>query len=320
LPPGLCSSPPRLPCADPRFAGVNVLATIAISNYAGILASIRHRINGWGQGLFQANYTYGHALDENSSAGVFNFHTLSLTSPQDPNNLRGSYGSADHDVRHSFNANYVWEVPLKAAFGGRGWSALMNGWQLSGTAFIRTGFPYTVFDFQESETLTTNNYFGLLYAVPAGPIGPDLPCGKDAAFPRATSPCQPLQSGMDARFIESGCATGFDKGNLGTDCIGPPVSLAQGRNRFHGPHYFNTDFTIMKSTKLPGRENTTLKLGFQFFNLFNHPNFGFPDAGLSSPTFGLIGGLEQPPTGILGSQIGGDVAPRMIQLKAELKF
>ena len=332
LPAGLCTSPPVLPCADPRFSGITELNTNAISNYNGMVASFRHRFSRWTQGLFQANYTYGHAIDENSSGGIFIFHSLSLTSPQDPNNLRGSYGSADHDVRHSFNANYVWELPVKAALRGHGWDALVEGWQVSGTIFARTGFPYTVFDFEESGSLVGNNYFGLLYAVPAGPLSAELPCGKGAAVPLAPRPCQPPQvlfdpegnptPNSDASFVQAGCETGFNTGHLSASgfCDGPLVTFAQGRNRFRGPGYFNTDFTILKTTKLPGWENATLGIGFQFFNLFNHPNFGFPDPGLSSPIFGQILGLEQPPTSILGSGFGGNASPRMIQLKAELKF
>jgi hypothetical protein len=59
------------------------------------------------RGLFQANYTYGHAFDEVSNGGVGSFTFGSTLSPQDPNNLRGSYGPAEYDVRHSFNANYL---------------------------------------------------------------------------------------------------------------------------------------------------------------------------------------------------------------------
>jgi len=329
LPPTLCSSTLVPPCADPRFSGVTQITTNAVSNYSGTVASFQHRFSSWGQGLFQANYTYGHALDE--SSGLFTFTGIGLMSPQDPNDLRGSYGSADHDIRHSFNANYVWDVPVKAALGGRGWAAMVNGWQISGTIFARTGFPYTVFDFEESGNLAlSNNYFGLLYAVPAGPLGANSSCGESAALPLAPHPCQPQQvlaggttPNSNARFLQSGCITGFNRGNLpspkGT-CSGPPVDLAQGRNRFRGPGYFNTDFSIVKSTKLPGWEAATLRIGFQFFNLFNHPNFGFPDPGLSSPIFGEIFTLEQPPTSILGSGLGANASSRMIQLKAEIKF
>ena len=103
-------------------------------------------------------------------------------------------------------------------------------------------------------------------------------------------------------------------------CSGSAVSFAQGRNRFRYPSYFNTDFTVMKNTSLVGRDKVVLGIGFQFFNFFNHPNFGPPDNYSSDPSFGEIGTMEMPPTSILGAGLGGDVSPRMIQLKAQIRF
>jgi hypothetical protein len=74
----------------------------------------------------------------------------------------------------------------------------------------------------------------------------------------------------------------------------------------------------MKNTKISG-EKAVLGIGFQFFNFFNHPNFGFPDNYLDQ-TLGQIFYQEQSPTGILGAGLGGNVSPRMIQLKAQLQF
>ena len=74
LPAGQCGTPPVLPCSDPRFAGVTQWATRAISNYNGMVASFRHQFSGWGSGLVQVNYTYGHAFDEVSNGGVLSFH------------------------------------------------------------------------------------------------------------------------------------------------------------------------------------------------------------------------------------------------------
>jgi hypothetical protein len=34
-------------------------------------------------------------------------------------------------------------------------------------------------------------------------------------------------------------------------CGGPAVSFAQGRNRFRGARYLDTDFSVMKNTKIP---------------------------------------------------------------------
>ena len=76
----------------------------------------------------------------------------------------------------------------------------------------------------------------------------------------------------------------------------------------------------MKNTKIHGWEHATLGIGFQFFNLFNHPNFGLPNGDISNSTLGQIFNLEQSPTSILGSGIGGNAAPRMIQLKAQVQF
>jgi len=334
LPAGRCGDPIPDCAPDPRFSGVLELDTKAVSNYNGMVIAFQHRFSRWSRGLFQANYTYGHALDEVSNGGVLpfsNWFRLPFTvNPQDPNSLRGAYGPADYDVRHSFNGSYVWEVPVKAALSGRGPDSLVKGWQVSGTVFARTGLPYTVLDIFGPPDLVKKNYFSLLYAVPVSPLGPAPPCGKGAAIPLAPHPCLPAEDLVDgtpapgAPFVQAGCETGFDSGRLGVSgvCEGAAVSFRQGRNRFRGPHYLNTDFAIMKQTKISRWENATLGIGFQFFNFFNHPNFGFPVTGLGYG-MGLIGYLEQPPTSVLGGGSGvpgADVAPRMIQLKAELKF
>ena len=315
---------------DPRFGLVNQYHSDAISNYNGVVASFRHEFTGFGNGLVQVNYTYSHAFDEVSNGGFFGFTTGSWISPQDPANLRGAYGPADYDVRHSLNSNYVWELPVKAALGGHGPEYLVKGWQISGTIFAHTGFPYTVFDHTESSNLQQNNYFGQIYAVPVGPLPAASSCGEGAAFTRPVHTCLPAQFSVvngtavpnsSALFVQAGCETGFNTGHLGAPgvCDGSAVSFSQGRNRFRAPAYFNTDFGIMKNTRIPGWEHATLGIGFQFFNLFNHPNFGIPEHW-TDEFIGEIFYQAQPPTSILGSGLGGDVTPRMIQLKAQLKF
>jgi hypothetical protein len=327
FPAELCTSPPIPPCADPRFGGVIELRTDGVANYNGLVVSLQHRFS---QGIIQANYTYSHSLDEVSNGGgAFPFTSASATEPQDPFNIRESYGSSEYDARHSFNASYVWQLPVKQLLRGHGPEFLVKGWQVAGTIFARSGFPYTVLDGQEASLLQSKNLFGPIYAVPVSPIPYGGPCGSGAAFPPASSPCQPPQVLADgttpnpgAHFVQAGCETNFNAGNLPGPlgpCSGPLVQSSQGRNNFRGPTYFNTDFNITKNTKIPGWEKATLGIGFQFFNFFNHPNFGFPDNQIQDQSFGQISYLAVPPTSILGS-VGGDNAPRMIQLKAQLQF
>jgi hypothetical protein len=334
LPTHLCTAmSPLPPCADSRFGEVTELQTNAVSNYNGSVVSFEQRFSRWGEGLFQVNYTYGHALDEVSNGGLSPF-TIGVGStgsifPQDAGNLRGSYGAADYDTRHSLTANFVWEVPFKEALRGHGPDSLMKGWQISGTILARTGNPYTVTDLATASSLqVSNNFYGPIFSVPVAPLGPAGPCGKDAAIPAVLVPCQPPQLKADgtpdpgALFVQTGCETGFNTGNLPGPtgpCSGRSVTFEQGRNRYRGPSYVNMDFAVMKNTKVPRWENANLGIGFQFFNFFNHANFGFPVPFSSDPGFGLIPYLEQPPTSILGSG-QANVARRMIQLKAQLQF
>jgi len=343
LPAGRCSDPVPDCAPDPRFSGVTELATTAVSNYSGMVASFKHRMSRLSQGLLQLNYTYGHAFDEVSNGGLSGFTLYSAGNPQNPNNLHDAYGPADYDVRHSFNANYVWELPLKAALGGHGPSSLVNGWQVSGTFFGHTGFPYTVGDGALSLSLAARNYFGPFYAVPVRPLGPQPPCGVGAALTPsgAPQPCMPEELlyppnspptvNPSALFVQPECETDFNRGHLpgpNGPCSGPEVSFAQGRNHFRGLGYFSTDFTIMKSTKIPHWENSELRIGFQFFNILNHPNFGLPFIESETPLLGVIGYMAQSSTSLLGnaqsstSFVGTNQngAARMIQLKGELKF
>ena len=84
FPATVCASPPVPPCADPRFSGVTEFATPGISNYNGLIVSFRRQFAGFGNGLFQANYTYGHALHEVSNGGQAEFTAGSSEYPQAP--------------------------------------------------------------------------------------------------------------------------------------------------------------------------------------------------------------------------------------------
>jgi hypothetical protein len=286
---------------DPRFNIVNLLTNSASSNYNGVTASFKQNIHGWGSGVFQANYTYSHALDDVSNAGLVQvpFTLTAITAAENPFNTRFNYGPADYDVRHSFTANYVWEVPVRRALRGRGFAPLVDGWQVSGTIFSRTGFPYTVVDAALDSALGNQGYGGAVFpAFLGGAVGS---CGEGAAG-AALHPCL-----STSQFVQAGTEAGFTPGL---------------RNAFRAPDYFNTDFTVVKNTKIPGWERGQLGLGFQFFNLFNHPNFAGPNNDISSgaENFGHIFATVSSPTSILGSFLGANASPRLIQLKADLRF
>ena len=288
---GLPAAPP-----DDRFSLVNQIQSIGVSNYNGLVSSVRHQFT---HGLaMQANYTWSHALDEISNGGILSFNlgtAPSLTFPINPFNIRQNYGNADYDVRHYFSMNYVWDDSLRHLFHW-GPNTLFGGWTVSGTIFARSGLPFSVVDNATSASLFGNNYGGTLLPSIVAPTSTGG-CDKTNAIGSPPPPCLNI-----AAFSPQATS----------------VFSNQARNQFRGPNYFNTDLSIMKYTKL--KEAASLGIGFQFFNLFNHPNFDQPVNSISDSQFGQIISTVSTPTSILGSFLGGDASPRLIQVKAEVKF
>jgi hypothetical protein len=297
---------PGLPATQPdgRFATVTDIRTVGISHYNGLSASIQHR---FAHGLqLQGNYLWGHSLDEVSNGGlnpfILNGYGNSILNPINDNNLRSSYGNADYDVRQSFSANYVYEIP-------KGPTAFLKGWQLSGTVFARSGFPFTAVNTAASGELNGLGYGGQVFATYAG--GSNYPhcSGPSGTLDGGINPCIPVASFPDFVNTTVGAANQLNTGIVN-----------QRRNQFFGPHYFDTDMTVMKYTQVPHWETAKVGLGVQFFNLFNHPNFASPVNDIGNPDFGQVRSTVNPPTSILGSFLGGDASVRLIQLTAKFNF
>jgi outer membrane receptor protein involved in Fe transport len=278
---------------DPRFGTVTEVSSSNIGNYNGVTVSLRRRFSSL---QVQANYTYSHALDMISNGGFlpYNFSTNENTlNPQDPFNFRRyNYGNSDYDVRHYASMNYVWTTPKL-----KGWVGALASWTVSGTVFTRSGLPITAIDSSATGTLS-----GFNYGTSAGDnvfandfAGGPVVCTREALY----TPC-------------------LDNVTQFTPAINGWGS--QRRNQVWGPHFFDTDLAVTKNFHLPISEGSNLGIGLQFFNLLNHPNFDQPDADVASPTFGTILSTVSVPTSILGSFLGGDASPRLIQVKGTLTF
>jgi hypothetical protein len=303
---GFFTLPTTVPTA--QFANVTGIYSQGVSNYNGLTTSFQHRFTKWTQGVLQINYTWSHAFDDVSNGGLLPFQdnatggsATSILNPENPYNLRANYGPSDYDVRQYLNANYVYQLPVRKLFHGGGNKYLVDGWQVSGALFDRTGLPWTVID---PGVTGVNNYNGSIFPTPIGPFTTNSCNSEKYAGPGAT-----------------GCVNSsqfdYNPANFPAEALGFSTGA---RNIFRGPSYFDTDWTIQKSTPIPGWEAGKLAIGFQFYNLFNHPNFNLPVNSISSPTFGTLESTVNTPTSILGSFLGGDASPRLIQLKASLTF
>ena len=108
-----------------------------------------------------------------------------------------NYGPADYDARHVINANYVWQIPFGKMLGGHGWAPLVDGWQVSGAVFYRTGFPFTVIDGQQETNLTALTFFGPYWPTPNNAVA--INCGSEIhAGPNAV-PCYSVSQPVGTR-------------------------------------------------------------------------------------------------------------------------
>ena len=99
-----------------------------------------------------------------------------------------------------------------------------------------------------------------------------------------------------------------------------------GHNALRGPDFTWSDLYLTKWFIVT--EHVKLRFDAQFFNIFNHPNFGLPVIGYagiagkpSTQTgFGALTYTTSPPTGLLGVGLGGDSSPRRVAFQMRLEF
>ncbi len=301
--------------SDPRFGAVTQLNTGANSHYNGLQLTADKRL---AHGLqLLANYAWSHCMDTVSNGGFLPFSAGGILSPL-PGDLARQYGPCDYDVRDNLTAQYVYQLPFKVR--NQALRTLVNGWQVSGTAFWHSGLPFSVLSAPYSANGdgivqgSGPQYASVVSGVPVyqhQPIAGVTPAGtvqwlNPNAFVSAVDP-------------GTGACTG---GNNTQSCQFGNL----GRNALRGPDFAWSDFYLTKWFTL--REHVKLRLEAQAFNLFNHSNFALPTlvyAGVpgkpSTQTgFGALTYATAPPTGLLGVGLGGDSSPRMIAFQARLEF
>ncbi|MGB8474413.1 MAG: TonB-dependent receptor [Candidatus Acidiferrum sp.] len=273
------------------YAGFQLFANDAYSYYHSLQTTLSRR---WGAGYFQAAYTFSRSTDATSTG-----NTAFNTAFNNESTLAASRGLSDFDRTHRLVVSYRYELPFfKGETGAKG--ALLSGWALSGITIIQSGAPFSVTDSGAGTaflgagftpgTLTASLASGstLASGLTTGSIGSRVTNGY--LNPNAFTPAPllyPAQCQVDANY----CTTDF--GNLG-------------RNIYRGPGQQNWDFSLIKNFKLTERQS--LRFTTDFFNLWNHANFG-------NPTVTDVEGGSS--FGLITSTVG---TPRLIQFSLRYAF
>jgi len=151
-----------------------------------------------------------------------------------------------------------------------------GGWQLSSIFTAESGPSTTIFQGSISENKalvvpgdpnvgTVNSAYG---------TGADSPGWNPGANHRPDvtgTNCNAGQKGPNVFNPAAFTLVGHHIGEVGNESTG----------YCHGPKYNDIDMTIQKTWKLGERVN--LQFALSAFNLFNHPNFGYPGGAPSSP-------------------------------------
>jgi len=255
------------------------------TDYNSLELSLRRKMS---KGLSYAlNYTFSHGLanfGDNLTAGAF---------PQNAYNYGAEMSNSNLDIRSRFVGNFIYDLPF-----GQGKRFLSNpgaasrwlgGWQLNGIVTLQTGSPYSV-------TAPNDGLMGFTHSVYADCIGDP--------FSGATTD------------HNSYTTTGFLINPAAFAAPAPGTFGTCAPRKFHGPGIQMVDLSLFKQFRFT--ERWQLQFRAEFFNAFNHPNFGNPSVDVSSPgSFGKVSNTLAP---ILGTDSGGPGDPREIQLALKLYF
>jgi hypothetical protein len=248
-----------------QFADITFLESRGGSSYNSFQARFERRFDAGIAAII--SYTLGNSLDETStffsSFGDSNF-------PQNSANPGAEKGRSNFDMRHRLSIGYSYDIPVgrgRSRLGNRGsLTALVTGWSTQGIVTLQDGRPFTVALLPEIDNSNTG-YASLGFGANNRPDR--LATGK-------------LQDPRPERWFDEGAFTFSSYGSFGNS----------GRNVLSGPGYSDVSVSVIKDSRV--REGLNLQFRAEFFNAFNHPNFGLPDIFLGSPTLGRIFSAEDP--------------------------
>src|SRR5579872_615148 len=182
------------------------------------------------------------------------------------------HGPVAPDLRHRFTISYLYELPVGHGrhFGGnmKGVTdAVLGGWQVAGITSAQTGEAITAV---MSTDFSNTGSFSYRPNQVANPYDFSFNTASQATDYQCSNPGhQTLDCWFNqAAFVTPPLAPGQQSAHAyGNSKIG----------NLRGPHLVDFDFVLQKNFTV--FEKQQLQFRAEFFNLFNHPNFGLPGGG-----------------------------------------
>ncbi len=248
----------------PQYNDVNLAGYgCCSSTYNSLQATVTRRFAGGGTLLVA--YTNAKLLSNTDTlTSWLESSTGGVGQVQDWNNLKGEKSLSSQDVSQRLVISYVLDLPFghgkRFAAGLSGVAdKAVSGWGIDGVTTFQRGFPLKI-GFAGSTPLEGAN-------LGVSNVRPDVVAGCHKEGPRTTT-----------EWFNTACFTAPPDWGFGSESRVDSTLRAAGINNF--------DFAIFKRTNFAERYG--LEFRTEFFNLFNHPQFGFPSQNLGSADFGAI--------------------------------
>jgi hypothetical protein len=259
--------------ANPKVQGANLINNSGMSIYHGLQLEATKRTRGL---QVQFGYTFSKVLSNAGGDAQTNFEPL-----LDNNNPGLEYVRAPYDMKHSFKANYYYELPYgkgKKFSGNRVTNAVLGNWAISGIWSYNSGSPFSILSGYgtlnrgaRSTSTNTASVYGMdwdqlnkltnsVYMTGSGPyfISPSLINLVSSSNP-----------GGDGRGAAPAGSNAFNGQVFYNPTAGNVGNLS--RRMFSGPWQWSWDASVMKSIVFTERQHIDLHL--DVFNWANHPTF-----------------------------------------------
>lgn len=235
-------------------------------------------------------YTWSHAMDNGLPDGLGS--NVGADYWPLPGTSRADWGLSQLNVGQQFTASVIYDLPFgKGKAMGGNWSGPVNAafgnWHVTVIERATTGFPVFVINSDNESNVNFEYNF--------------LPVNRPDQICDPSSGGHSISQWFNTRcLVPAGTASGI-VGGLG-NASRAPIS---------GPNFVNTDLSLIKTFMVT--ERVGLDFRAEFFNLFNHAQFGLPGEDLAA-------GVGQQPSsqfGVINSTVGN---PRLIQFALKLQF
>jgi hypothetical protein len=252
----------------PNFGSTTAQKSIGNSDYNALEVNLR--IAAGTRATLLVGYTYSKSIDQASNLGE----------QTNPFNASLTRVISSWDMTHNFVATYTYALPFDRLFHR---NRLTDGWSLSGTTRLSTGFPVTLADDSDRSLLGTlgNGVNNELLDTPQMTSGP-----------------------LDINTNPRNGRPEFNTSLFAPETLGQLGNAA--RRSFYGPGIENFDMQLSKT--LPIAESKSFDIRVEAFNVFNHAQFFGPssvDGEINDPSFG---------------RVVSAAAPRLLQLAVKFHF